>query len=212
MATHSIAYHVKEHISRRTVIYGLILCLYVIGIGAGGYAAFSIGPDDQTQLSAVVQQFVQSMKEDRAPTVISWQEIGIKVLKEVGVPWVLGLTIILAPVVLALLFLHGYSLGFSAGFLIHDLSLQGLVIGFLSIIPHQIFLIAGHFVVAGASLSFAYGAAKVLMGSKDENPVFFHLLRSMLLTVIGGAFILIGTWVQHYVTPVLVRLGAGLVA
>lgn len=81
---------------------------------------------------------------------ILYQSILDNVLKTAALLFVLGLTVIGAPLVLGIVFLRGFVLGFTVGFLIQETSLNGLILAAAAVLPpHNVVAVPAIMIAAG---------------------------------------------------------------
>ncbi len=128
-------------------------------------------------------------------------------LKTAALLWVLGLSVLGVPVILVVLFLRGFILGFTVGFLVADFgwhgflfSLAGVLLPALAIVPALVFS-------GAAALSFAFFLVKSVLihqrgGWRELGKMTMVMAIMSLLFVVGGIY-------EGYLGPVLLRLLAG---
>lgn len=120
--------------------------------------------------------------------------------------YLLGLTVIGIPVVLALIFARGFALGFTVAFLTSEKSFDGIVLALVSILPQNIFYVPALVVAGAASLSFALVLIRRYFDPMQRVwPSFANYTAVMLLvlTVMLGAGM-----VEAYLSPALLKLAA----
>lgn len=197
-----------EYHRRRLVIYAVAAAVFSFGLVAGGAAVGYLDPGDASELSAHLRGYVA---QAAAAPLAGSADPGAAV-EAVGrgalLPFVLGLSVIGSPFVLALLFLRGFALGFTASFLVREYSYAGLLLAAASILPQTLLAVPAALVAAGSSLAFALAAAKIMLGRREEGSALFHGLLSFAGTAAAAALLAASTWVQGSVAPVLVELVA----
>lgn len=203
---------IVEYFRRRWLIYGTLSLLFVIGVVAGSVAVDSMEARQSQELSLFVKEYVTAMQtpdpDDGSLSVTTGMLM--RLLQQVGLPFLLGLTIVGSPLIFGVLFVHGFAMGFSFIYLLRELSWEGVPFALAAIVPHQLFLTAGTWLAAGAALSFAVGAGKILLGRREEGGVLVQFLSAAILAGVGAAMVLVGVWTQAHITPVLVRVTTGL--
>ncbi len=117
----------------------------------------------------------------------------------VGVIYIAGLTVIGMPVVAAVLFLRGYALGFTTGFLVRQKGVYGFVLVLAEVFPQNVLLLAVFLFAAVASFSFSLLLLR--RGFNPETPVFPFFLRYTGMMVAGGVVALGAAVVEAYVVP-----------
>lgn len=192
------------HLRRRAALYAAVAVLFAAGVAAGALSVGDIDPQHRQELTLYVRQVQQSL--DARPPVAdlirraTWEH-GVRT---VGLMWLLGLSIIGAPFILAVVFLRGFGLGFTAGFLVREGVLPGLALTLAGVTPHHLFLIPGVLLAGGAALSFSAVAAAIILG-KRQLSAFSQFVATTVLCVLGFALLMVGTLVETYMTPVLIK-------
>lgn len=137
-----------------------------------------------------------------------YQSLKDNVIKTAGLLFLLGLTVIGAPLILAVVFVRGFVLGFTVGFLVQDAMVKGLVLSTTCVLPHNILMVPALLLGAGGALSFAGSAFRTLVGRSRES-VQGQLATTTLLALCSGLLFLVAALVETYITPILVQLGRG---
>ena len=199
--------HMAGYFRERAVIYALVVALLAGGAAVGAVAVNSLEEEDYQELSAFLDQYVRgaALPAERS---LGARDVGIltSVAQSAGVPWLLGLTIIGAPLALALVFLRGFAVGFTLRFLLDHLSLKGILFGLVSVAPHNLFTLFGVALASGAALTFSVSAVNALVGRRRRESLLSQFLASTTLCGAAALSVAAGTWIQAHVTPILVQL------
>lgn len=198
-----------EYFRRRAVIYALVLALFGLGSVVGGIAVGVVHDESRADLSAFLQGYLGHVgggTDEVAPVASSAVP---ETLRGAALPWLLGLTILGAPVVLALVFLRGFALGFTLVFLFDELSLRGVLLAFVGVLPQSLFAVPAVLLASGAAVTFSLGALKLLTGRRSESGVFSQFATATLLSAIAAVMIACSVWVQGNVSPVLIETFSG---
>jgi len=198
---------VGDYFRGRVVIYALVISLLAVGFGAGAVGAGSLAEADRGELTAFLSAYVRQagageLVSPHTGSRAVWTELARGVL----VPWFLGLSVIGAPAALAFVFLRGFAIGFTVRLLVEEYALKGALLGLVSVAPHSLFSVFGICLAAGAALTFAVGAAKLMTGRAAGESVLSHFAAATLLCAVAGSSVALGAWIQENVTPILVGL------
>lgn len=200
---------VAEYFRERIVIYALVISLFAIGFSVGAAGVGSVDVAARGELSEFVASYVeQAAAGGLEPVPSGAARLLAELVRGALIPWILGLSVIGVPIALGLVFLRGFAVGFTVRLLIEEYSLNGALLGLVSVLPHGLFGVFGLCLAAGAALTFAVGASKLLLGRAAGESVFGHLATATLLCAVAGSCIAVGAWIQGNVTPVLVGLAA----
>lgn len=198
---------IASHIQRRFVAYLLVATLLLLGVIAGITSVHTVGDETRAEIVDVLADFVTSPLPFETPSSneVLKQVLGGDLLRSGLLMWVLGLTVIGAPIILVMMFFRGFALGFTAGFLVDELAWRGVLLSIVSLVPHNLFAIAGLLMAGAAGLAFAAGAGRILIGKQGTQSVYNHFAASGSLVVLGGLLIGVGILVEAYVTPILIQ-------
>ncbi len=125
-------------------------------------------------------------------------------LRYIFMIWLLGATIIGFPFILILLFLRGFILGFTVGFLVDQIAFKGVLFAVVSILPHNIIIIPGILIAGVTGLCYSLNIIKLRIRRKRYNlsQLFFNYSTVILIT---GIVIMAGGLIEAYITPVFMR-------
>ena len=197
---------------RHLPVYVALMLLFMTGLGFGALATQKLSPVQKEDLSSYISAVYASLAEnnqegeDRAQ--VFYQSLKANEIKTAGLLFLLGLTVIGAPLILAVVFVRGFVLWFTVGFLVQDAMVKGLVLSTTCVLPHNILMVPALFLGAGGALSFAGSAFRTLVGRSRES-VQGQLATTTLLALCSGLLFLVAALVETYITPILVQLGRG---
>jgi stage II sporulation protein M len=197
---------------RHLPVYVALMLLFMTGLGFGALATQKLSPVQKEDLSSYISAVYASLaennqeREDRAQ--VFYQSLKDNVIKTAGLLFLLGLTVIGAPLILAVVFVRGFVLGFTVGFLVQDAMVKGLVLSTTCVLPHNILMVPALLLGAGGALSFAGSAFRTLVG-RSRDSVQGQLATTTLLALCSGLLFLVAALVETYITPILVQLGRG---
>ena len=126
-----------------------------------------------------------------------------------GLLYVLGVSVAGLPLVLVLLFFRGFVLGFSVGFLVETLRVQGMLVTVAAIGLQDLFLLPALALAGAGALSFSWQ----LISPRHRNQphavlqgfaAFTGLVLSLSLVVV------VGTAIETYAGPLLLHLMGGI--
>ena len=113
--------------------------------------------------------------------------------------WFLGLTVIGMPLILALVLLKGFSLGFTIGFLVQEKAGAGILISILSILPQNLVYIPLLIIWSVVGINFSVFIATGRQGrvaSLGRALVSYTMLMLVFLLII-----LMGAFIEAYFSP-----------
>ena len=191
-------------------LYLIVIVVFSVGILFGSLGANTLQADQTQEL----HQYLQSFLSQAAQLDIDKGQAAKGALYDniivVVVMYFLGLTIICLPLVLAYIFIRGFILGFSIGFLTMDKELHGFLVILVAMLPHNVFFIPAMIIGGTASLSFSILLIKRFFNSRT---IIWPAFLSYTLIMLGvlAAFVL-AALTEAYVTPGFAKYSASLFA
>ena len=110
---------------RHLPLYIALIILFSMGLGFGALATQKLSPPQRADLISYLSNIYTSLMQKDTPAVnrgeIVRQGMLDNIVKTTGLMWVLGLSVIGAPFILGVVFLRGFVLGFTVGFLVQEM-------------------------------------------------------------------------------------------
>ncbi len=190
-------------------LYCIVIAIFSVGILLGSLGVNTLQEEQTRELQRYLQSFLAqaaAIEVDRAQMVRGALYDNLLVG---SVIYMLGLTIICLPLVLALIFFRGFVLGFTIGFLTAHPDWREFVIVLISMLPQNILYIPALIIGGTASLSFSLLLVKRFNNSQTRvAPQFvgYSLIMAGCLTAFALAAL-----AEGYITPELTRLAASFV-
>ncbi len=181
------------------------LFFFILGISAGVFTELMMtSAEKEGMISYLDKYFLLSNPGDLAFSDIFMNSAGNN-LSLLVVMTLSGLTAIGFPVALAALVYKGMALGFSAALLIDSMSFKGVAIVLSSMIPQNLLIIPALILGGVAALNIAFNTISNrrfgIKKSLAESSGSYLLLNTML-----GAVILVGCFIESFLSPLLTRL------
>lgn len=197
---------------RHLPLYIALIILFSMGLGFGALATQKLSPPQRADLISYLSNIYTSLMQKDTPAVnrgeIVRQGMLDNIVKTTGLMWVLGLSVIGAPFILGVVFLRGFVLGFTVGFLVQEMVFNGLILSTSSVLPHNLLVVPAILLGAGGALSFAASAFKTLIGISKEN-IYGQFAATTFLALCSCGLLGLAAVVETYITPIFVQLTRG---
>jgi len=184
------------------LLYLISLVLFAAGFAWGVEGAAALDKKEAAHLEDYVTRLLEPEGNHGGGAV--FHQAVIRNTLPVTVMYIAGLTVIGMPVVAGVLFLRGYALGFTSGFLIRQKGVYGLGIIFAELLPQNLLLLAVFLV--GAVVSFSFSLLLLRRGFDPDTPVFPYFCRYTGVMVLLSAVALGAGVVEAYVVPGMARV------
>ena len=196
-------YRIKQHINENRWQYYILILLFVLGTIAGNYPISYLEDGDKNHLLDLIDNYLRSELADTI-TISFWAGAFINQFKTLLIIWFLGLTVIGLPLILGIIFVRGFSLGFTIGFLVQEKAGAGIMITLLSVIPQNLvyipLLIVWSVVAMNFSIYLVRGRTAMNLSLGKSLAIYTSLL------VIFSALLLAGSLIEAYLSPWLLSL------
>jgi len=186
--------------------YLAVVVLVATGIAAGSLSVQRLQADQAQELSIYLDQFMAQAGVIEVDSVKALQDVLYSDITVILAVYLLGLTVIGIPVILGIIFTHGFVLGYTVCFLAMEKSIQGIILACAAVLPQNIILVPALIMAGVASLSFAVLLARRFNNSKVVIWPNFVAYSGLILIVL--VFSAVAGLVEVYFTPLLVKLAA----
>ncbi|WP_340001952.1 stage II sporulation protein M [Oceanobacillus sp. FSL K6-0127] len=201
---------VWEHIKNHATIYLFMIILFLTGIIFGAVIVNSMGFIQKQDLFFYLERFFGQITEgvsiDKVD--ILWQSFTYHA-KYLLLLCILGLSVIGLPLVWVLIFVKGLVIGFSVGFIVNQLGLQGLLLASLSIAPQNILVIPIYITAGSISMIFSLTLINKLFSRKNHQlllqPLAKYSIIFVILLVVSFAAALVEAYVSNQAMQELIK-------
>jgi len=195
---------VRQHLKENSLQYILILGIFIIG--------FILGLLNVRGLDDGVKQYLLSMLDNYLHQGVEGELYGRTIFITAFINqaqtllsiWLLGLTVIGFPLILVVILLRAFSLGFSLGFLLQEKAGTGILLSIITILPQNLVYIPCLLVAAVVAMNFSVYVVKSRSGS--ENPLGVALLSYSIIMLLLFLGIVLGAFIEAYLSPWLLGL------
>jgi stage II sporulation protein M len=194
----------KRHIAENRWQYIIMTLIFLSGVVMGNYKVPGLEGGVKSHLLALVDGYLQGGMEGSLHGGAILYHAFITQGSTLLAVWFLGLTVLGLPLILAIIFMRGYSMGFTMGFLIRAKGGGGILIGLLTIVPQNLVYIPFLLIWAVVATNFSL---QVLRGNPSGFPDLLRRLMSYsLLMLVFLLICLIGAFIEAYLSPWLLNL------
>jgi len=187
--------HLKEH----STIYIFMTILFLTGIIFGAILVNSMNFVQKQDLFFYLEQFFGRIADNQTIANHSiLKDSFLFHIKYLVLIFILGLSVIGLPFVWILLFIKGLVVGFSVGFLVNQLGLNGLLIASVSIAPQNILIIPIYITAGSLSMIFSLKLLQKLFSQKNSRPVFQHFSKYLIIFLFLLFFSFVSALLEAY--------------
>jgi stage II sporulation protein M len=201
------AERLARHVSSNMAVYLLTFVIFITGVCYGAVQA-SILKEGRTELFSYLETGLASLRHTLpvTPGKALVSSLGAN-LSSAGLIWLSGLTILGFPGAFVILFVRGFSIGFTVAFMVREMSGPGAALAVASVLPHNILAVPALMVASLASLSFSWAVirTKLIGVPSDVKLAFAKSVEGVAVSAIG---LFVASFVQAYVSPAILILAA----
>lgn len=196
----------NEHFKKNFWLYVISLLFTCIGIVIGIYTVKYMGSFQKSDLNSYIQNFTSSINSGK----IQKDALFFDTIKNnapiIALIWFLGLTIIGIPIVLIIDIIKGFTLGFSAGFLINSLGTKGILVCLVGILPQNLIYIPCLIISSVLAMEFSLALLKENKGKNWINNIWMRITAYSLSFLLLLLVMCIGFLLEAYLSPTLIKL------
>ncbi|MCY6483771.1 stage II sporulation protein M [Clostridium aestuarii] len=198
--------NIIEHMQKNLILYSITLLFLCIGIVLGMYTVKYMNENQRSRLMDYFINFLTNIDLNK----INNKHIFIEAFKNniaiILAIWFLGLTMLGIPIILIIDLIKGFTLGFTASFVINVLGSKGLLINLIAIFPQNIIYIPCIIIASAIAMEFSVILLKhnVSLSVKNNNFIQIASYSTMFLLIAG--FMIIGFLLEGYIIPNVMKL------
>lgn len=185
-----------------------VIFIFVVGVIFGSLTIRTLDGTKRLEMLDFLSNFFSGLVNNLADqtAVNFWDSVFLN-LKISFFMWILSLSIIGIIGIPILVFLRGFVIGFTVGFLVKELGLQGMIFALASILPQNLLIIPATIFSAVLAIAFGITLLKSLLAKRQIN-LGYNLLNYTFLMILMGGALVIASLVETFITPILMELVA----
>lgn len=195
---------IRQHLEERLLSYFFVLVLFAVGIIFGAVAVKALTFSQKQELLTFLRQFFASGIAVPTGPAVFVQTLTAN-LQLAAIVWLMGVLLFGLPVVIIIVFFQGFVLGFSVGFLVHQMGAKGFLLAACSILPHNLLLIPAVLAMSVLAIHFIFQTLRPALRPRRAS-------YRQRLAQYSGTFLLLGVGVfaasvvETWFSPLLVKL------
>ncbi len=190
---------IKKHISANRWQYIFITIIFAGGLIVGNYKVPGLEGGVRNHLLDLIDNYLQGNSQGSMNgSKLLFYAFLNQAKTLIGI-WFLGLTVIGMPLILGIVFLKGFSLGFTIGFLVQEKASLGILVSVLSILPQNLMYIPLFIIWSVVGIKFSIFIAA---GRQGSNVSLGRALLSYTLLLLFFLFlVMVGAFIEAYFSP-----------
>ena len=186
-------------------IYLFLLLIFIIGVIFGSLFITIINDTDKNTVLNQITNFFNEMKSNKIDYLDIFKNSVISNLIYITFIWFLGISIIGIPIIIIMLFIKGFMIGFSITSIIANYKFLGILGSLSYIFPHIILSIIVILLISYHALKLSINLLKSVINKKNINfnEIINRYSMIMLISVIGMIII---SLTEAFINPYIIKL------
>lgn len=176
----------KIRINKNLFIF--LLVIVIIGITAGALFTAIISASDKELVVSYLNTFFDNIANNKLEYTNSFINTLILTVGLAILIWLLGVSVIGFVIVIVILFLKSFVLGFSVGSIIATFKLKGVLMAFIYCFPHHVINILVFMLLSAFALIMSF---RIINSITSKKPIDFKHYMNRYLTVLGISVVLL---------------------
>lgn len=193
----------KIHTNKRMLVF--LFTLLFMAVLFGSFFATKLSTNDLEEIKFSLDTFFSMTKQNKLnPLPAFFQSFGANMMFTIVI-WILGISVIGAPMMIVLFFMKAFTLGFTIASMIKIYHLKGLLYSLIYIFPHQVInlLVFIFFIMFSMSLSITLFQALLKKKTVDFSKVMNRYVFILAITI---GILIITSLLEIYLMPFLFRM------
>lgn len=188
------------------IIYFLIIIIFAIGIIIGSITIKVLDFNQKNDIMLFLNSFFKTIDGNNFSNISILKQSLIDNFKTVGIMWITGMIFIGIPIIPISILFRGFALGFTVGFLVHEYGLEGFLFSTLGILPQNLLIIPGIISIASIGMAYSIDCVKMRKIRVKHFNIFGKIVDYTILISIFSIIIIIGCFIEAYISPIFLRL------
>ena len=195
----------KNKIGINRNLFVFLMVIVIVGIVFGAMFSTILDLNDKQLVGSYLNDFFTNVKSGELNYKSSLINSLIFTVGFALLIWLLGISVIGFFIIIFLLFLKSFILGFTVGSLIINFKLKGILYSFIYVFPHQVINVLIFMLLCGYSLIISFKLISCFMGKKvlDFKNIFNRYLIVLLISVL---VLVLTSLYEVYVMPYLLNI------
>ncbi len=196
------------HINKNLFVF--LLVIVIVGIVSGSLFSAIISTDDKQLVSDYLNSFFNNAEGDKLNYDTSIINTLILTIGFALVMWILGISIIGFFIVIFMLFMKAFILGFSVSSIIMSFKLKGILLAIGYAFPHHIINILVFILLTAYALIVSF---KLIKSITSKKPLDFKTIFNRYITVLVVSIIVLAltSLYEVYMVPKVVGFLTGII-
>ena len=186
-------------------LYLFLLLVFIIGVVFGSIFITILDEPDKNSVISQIASFFDQIKANKIDYLGVLKNSVTSNLLYIAFIWILGISIIGIPIIIIMLFLKGFMIGFSIAAIIAKYKIIGILGSFTYIFPHIILSVLVIFMMSYYALKLSFSLLKAVIERKSIN--FSEIINRYSLVMLMSVIIMVvASLIETFISPYIMKL------
>ncbi len=195
----------QKFIANHVLLFIFLLVLFSISMLFGAIVVQALQLNQKSDLYVYFNNFLSYRGQLQMPASQLFFETLSQNMKYLGLLWILGLSVIGLPVIVIMVFVKGFSLGFTIAFLVEQYSYKGLQLAMGVVLPQNLILVPVTLFIGVSGIVFSIQLIQNRILQAGES-LFSKFVHYLMMIVISFLLILLASFYEAYFAPYFYRI------
>ncbi|MTI48176.1 MAG: stage II sporulation protein M [Firmicutes bacterium] len=196
----------NRHFRENFFIYFVSILSLMIGVSVGAITIKILNTNQKHELISFFDSFFKVLNESSISSLDLLKQSLFNNLQTVLLIWILGIIVIGIPVIIGVLIMRGFVIGFTVGFLIEGFGFKGFLFAIFAVLPQNIFIIPSILIISVIAFKFSIVIIKNKIKKAPRYNFMNRVSKYSISILMISSLMVIGSIVEAYITPIFMRL------
>ena len=187
------------------MIYFFVILFFMIGISSGAFMSKALTESENKDLITYLKNFFSIVDSKSINNFSILKQSLLNNFQTGIIIWILGVTVIGIPLILLLIALRGFIIGFTVGFFAKQMGLKGMIFSLVSILPQNILIVPSTIFVGVLGISFSLMLIKNMTRKSGKYNVVNQFFIYTTIMAIIHIVIAVGCLIEAYISPFFIK-------
>ncbi|SHJ48492.1 stage II sporulation protein M [Paramaledivibacter caminithermalis] len=196
---------VAKHIQGNLITYFFVILFFMTGISSGAFMSKALTDFQNKELIVYLKNFFSIVDSKAINNLAILKQSLLNNFQTGIIIWILGVTVIGIPLILLIIGLRGFIIGFTVGFFVKQMGFKGVIFSLVSILPQNILIVPCTVFIGVLGISFSL----MLIKNKTRKNTRYSIVNQFFLysTIIAMIHIIIvvGCLIEAYISPFFIK-------
>ena len=199
----SLLTSLRERTKPTLHIWSFLIAVAMCGLVFGGVTAGQLNQGDASVLGSAVSQLLQAVSlHQLAPAADLWWQRMVNDAQLLALIWLFGVSVIGLPLIVVVIFLRSFSVGFSIAFTVIQFGWKGFLFASIAIFLHQVVTMTVFIFAGTIAIRFSAGILRQVFPLQKLSGQFLKYTFLFALCAVG---LMIGAGIEAYLAPNLLN-------